>query len=336
VNGSREHDSAASLLSPRTLAPVRGTQSFVHTLSSCWQRPALTGLEILWRWVYGVPALWLIVSHLERILAAHTQGTYDLSLLGLDHALLNDPVGALTADPMGVVGKLTQAVAYVWPDLMRLALWLVPGLLVVWVVVSSIGRTSVLRRADAGLLAKPFTLMALQSVRLAALGGSFWVWFLCVKWSAKVAVTAPIVAGDEPNLVLYCALTIVTTLGLFVLWGIVSWVFSIAPLLAMLRGSGVLGSLAAALRLGPLRSKLVEINLVMGIVKIALIVLAMVFSACPLPFESVTTPGFLAWWWAGVTVLYLVGSDFFHVARLVAYLNLWRAYAAEEIPVLTR
>ena len=24
------------------------------------------------------------------------------------------------------------------------------------------------------------------------------------------------------------------------------------------------------------------------------------------------------WWWAGVTVLYLVASDFFHVARLVA------------------
>jgi len=80
------------------------------------------------------------------------------------------------------------------------------------------------------------------------------------------------------------------------------------------------------LRLGPLRGKLVEINLVMGIVKIALIVLAMVFSACPLPFESVTTPEFLAWWWAGVTVLYLVASDFFHVARLVGYLELWRTY----------
>jgi hypothetical protein len=27
-----------------------------------------------------------------------------------------------------------------------------------------------------------------------------------------------------------------------------------------------------------------------------------------------------------------VGSDFFHVARLVAYLNLWREYETEEIP----
>ena len=128
----------------------------------------------------------------------------------------------------------------------------------------------------------------------------------------------------------YFALVIVATLGLFTLWAVVSWALSVAPLLAMLRGLGVGGSLAAAFRLGPLKSKLVEINLVMGIVKIALIVLAMVFSATPLPFESVTTPEFLMWWWAGVTVLYFLGSDFFHVARQVAYLQLWRAYESRR------
>jgi hypothetical protein len=132
--------------------------------------------------------------------------------------------------------------------------------------------------------------------------------------------------AGEPNLVGYFALVIVATLGLFTAWAVVSWALSVAPLLAMLRGLGVGGSLAAAFRLGPLKGKLVEINLVMGIVKIALIVLAMVFSATPLPFESVTTPEFLMWWWIGVTVLYLVASDFFHVARQIAYLQLWRAY----------
>ena len=97
---------------------------------------------------------------------------------------------------------------------------------------------------------------------------------------------------------LYCAIAIVTTLGMFTLWAVVSWALSVAPLLAMLRNLGAGASLAAAFRLGPLRSKLVEINLVMGIVKIALIVLAMVFSACPLPFESVATPGFMLRWYA--------------------------------------
>ncbi len=154
------------------------------------------------------------------------------------------------------------------------------------------------------------------------------LWIAGLHWIASVAVVRPLAHGGEPNLVLYFALTIVETLGLFVLWAIVSWVFSVAPLLAMLRGLGPAASLRAATRLGALRGKLMEINLVMGIVKIALIVLALVLSACPLPFESVATPEFMHWWYANVTVLYFLGSDFFHVARLVAYLRLYGMYEA--------
>jgi len=192
--------------------------------------------------------------------------------------------------------------------------------------VSSVGRTVVLRRVDGRLHARLGTLIVLQAVRVVALLGSFAVWFWCMERVAELTVIGPVGDGGEPNLVGYFSLVIVATLGLFTLWAVVSWALSVAPLLAMLKGFGVGESLAAAFRLGPLKSKLVEINLVMGIVKIALIVLAMVFSATPLPFESVTTPQFLAWWWVGVTVLYFLGSDFFHVARQVAYLQLWRAY----------
>jgi hypothetical protein len=163
-----------------------------------------------------------------------------------------------------------------------------------------------------------------------ALAASCMVWFKCLELASGIAIAEPVARGGDPNLVLYCAAAIVTTLGLFVLWSVLSWAIGIAPLLAMLRNLGVWASLLAAFRLGPLKSKLVEINLVMGIVKIALIVLAMVFSATPLPFESVTTPEFLAWWWFGVTLLYFVGSDFFHVARLVAYLELWRTFETLE------
>jgi hypothetical protein len=306
--------------------PVRGTQSLVHTLARCWRRPSLTGLEVLWRWVFGVPALWLMYVQVRRILLLHTDGTLDLTRLGLDRKLMADPVGAMAADPMGVSAKIGEAVGVLWPDILHTALWVVPVLLVVGVVVSSVGRTAVLRRMDARLHARVGTLMALQTVRMVALLGSFALWFGCLHWVANVAVTQPLAAGEEPNLVLYSALMIVSTLGLFTAWAVVSWALSVAPLLAMLRNVGVGESLRSAFRLGPLKSKLVEVNLVLGIVKIALIVLAIVFSATPLPFESVTTPEFLRAWWAGVTVVYLVESDFFHVARLMAYLELWRAY----------
>ena len=309
-----------------TQVDVRGTQSLVHTLARCWKRPSLTGLEVLWRWVFGVPALWLMYVQARRILLLHTDGTLDLARLGLDRKLMADPVGALAADPMGVSAKIGDAVGVVLPDIFHAALWVVPVLLVAWVVVSAVGRTVVLRRMDTGLHARVGTLMGLQTVRTVALVGSFALWFVCLHWVANVAVTQPIATGEEPNLVMYSALMIVSTLGLFTAWAVVSWVLSVAPLLAMLRDIGVVGSLRAAFRLGPLKSKLVEVNLVLGIVKIALIVLALVFSATPLPFESVTTPDFLRVWWLGVTVVYLVESDFFHVARLMAYLELWRAY----------
>jgi hypothetical protein len=216
------------------------------------------------------------------------------------------------------------------PPVMRVTLWLAPVMVVAWVVVSAVGRTVVLRRVDERLHREVGTLIVLQAVRVVALLGSFAVWFWCMERVAEWTVTGPVEAGGEANLVGYFALVIVATLGLFTLWAVVSWALSVAPLVAMLSGLGVRGSLAAAFRLGPLKSKLVEINLVMGIVKIALIVLAMVFSATPLPFESVTTPEFLFWWWVGVTVLYFLGSDFFHVARQVAYLQLWRAYEGAE------
>ncbi len=317
----------------RVAEPARSTQSFVGTLSACRRRPWLTGLEVLWRWVFGIPALWIVGTKLKESLLAATDGTLDPAKLGLDKALLNDPVGALTADPMGAAGKLTAAVGLVLPGVLQVGVWLAPLLLVVWVIVSSLGRTAVLRRADPALHARPLTMMVLQAFRIAVLAALFVVWFRLMAWSSHVAVSGPIAVGAEPNLVGFCALVIVLSLGMFIAWSTVSWWFGMAPLLAMLNGTGVVASLRNAGRLRGLRGELVEINLVMGIVKIALIVLAMVFSATPLPFQTVTTPEFLAWWWAGVAVLYLIGSDFFHVARLVAYLTLWRGGAAASVAV---
>lgn len=310
-------------------AKVLGTQSFVHTLSACWLRPSLTALEVSWRWSYGIPACVLLWRQVRQVLLAATGGTLDPARLGLDRVLLHDPVGALSAGPLEAAAKFSAAFSLVLPGLGHVALWLVPLLVAAWVVVSSLGRTAVLRRADPRMHTRVAALMGLQAIRMLALGAVFGTWFGAVRWSGGIAINAPIAAGTEPNLILYCALVIVFTLGLFVAWAFLSWVFAVAPLLAMLRNLGVLSSLRAGFALGPLRTRLIEVNLVMGVIKIALIVLAMVFSATPLPFEGVTTPEFLAWWWAGVALLYILWSDFFHVTRLVGYLNLWREFEAE-------
>ena len=292
---------------------VRGTQSFVHTLSWCWRRPGLTALEIVWRWAFGIPAAVLAWREAVRIWHA---APVDTAALGRMTFL----------DPMAAAKTLGETASVVLPPAIGVAAWLAPALLLAWVVVSSLGRTVILRRVDARMQARPVTLMALQAIRMIALAASFAAWFWCLRADGRFAVGGPMARGEEPSVVLLCAIAIAATLGMFVLWAAVSWVFSVAPLLAMLRNLGAGAALKAALGLGELKAKLVEINLVMGIVKIALVVLAMVFSACPLPFESIATPDFMVRWYLAVGVWYLVASDFFHVVRLVAYLELWRAY----------
>ncbi len=297
----------------RRVEPVRGTQSFVRTLSECWRRPSLTALEVSWRWTFGVPAGVLVTYEALRVLRENPVDIDALKRM----SLLN---------PLGMSETLGTAASVLLPAATHIAIWLAPLLLMAWIVVSSLGRGMVLRRVDQQLHARPGTLILLQTLRMGALIGSFAVWFACLRMAARATVTGPIASGQEANLVLYSAITIVTTLGLFTLWAVASWVLSAAPLLAMRGDLGAGESLRTAFQLGPVRSKLVEINLVMGIVKIALIVLAMVASSCPLPFQTVATPEFMTWWYAGVVVAYLVASDFFHVVRLVSYLEMWKAY----------
>ena len=73
-------------------------------------------------------------------------------------------------------------------------------------------------------------------------------------------------------------------------------------------------------------AKLIEINMVMGIVKLALVVLAMVLSAAPLPFSDQLGPDALHAVWAAATVFFLVASDYFQVVRLKGFVEFWKMF----------
>ena len=299
---------------------TRGTQSFVHILAACWRRPSLLALELLWRWVFGIPLLALLAWEGLRIWSAtgeQVRGT------GIFEFSLQFPLnGAL-------------AIAESWEILrgpvFHALTWLLPVAVAAWSVAAGLGRNALVRRYTLQAEWRPGASIALQLLRCLALCGAILLWFRAIQWAAHVALAGASATADsgqgEPNLVLYCALVIVISLGLFTVWALLSWVFSIAPLLAVLEGRGVMASLRRSVRLGPLAGKLTEINMVMGIVKLALVVLAMVFSAVPLPFEAEVQGASLYVWWAVVTVLYLLASDLFQVARIAAFVELWGGLA---------
>jgi hypothetical protein len=291
---------------------VRGTQSLVYICATCWKRPGLLGWELLWRWGFGIPLAAILYFLANRIVSSVPLGPEGLSGISL-------------SDPVQAGQQLAVAAAALTPPLVRTLLWLGPVLAVAWALVSGLGRNALLQRLDPALRPAPLALIVLQLLRVAALAAACLGWYRAIHWAADATLN-----GNSPNLVAYCAWVICLSLGFFVFWALLSWIFSIAPLLAMLEGTGVLSSLARSLRLGPLTGKLVEVNLVLGIVRLALIVLAMVFSAIPLPFETDMTGTALYLWWAAVTLLYLVVSDFFQVARLAAFVHFWHLYRRDS------
>jgi hypothetical protein len=292
--------------------------SFVAAMGEVWRRPSLTALEVLWRWAVGAPLLALLALETMRV----------GSLVTVNWSALE----AMTVfRPAAAFETIDSALATVGPAARPIAMWFVPLAFVVWILAGAMGRALVLRRLDARVRGRLSTSVALGALRAFVLLMMWALWLWGVRWAGQVAITGPARHGREPSVVVYSAWLICGTLGLFLSWAVVSWVLHLAPLMAMLRGwdnapvRSLRATMGAKLRNGRLRSNLIETNLVMGIVKIAVLVLAMVFSACPLPFATVETQTFLVYWWCGVGLVYLAALDYFHVVHEAAYLALWRA-----------
>ncbi len=293
--------------------PQRATQGFVSVLTYVWSHPSLTAIEIAWRWAFGIPAVHLSVRAGEAILDA-----VPWRFTGIEGLSINQ----LLTDPMRASITLSSFFTLVLPGVEHTLLWLGPLLLVWWVLCSTVGRTFVLRRLDPAMTPRPATLLVLQLLRLLPILGVAAAWWFGQRALATQSIVNPILRGGEPKTMLYVGGSIVLSLGLFVLAAGIGWMFTAAPVLAMRNGLGPIDSLMATVRLHHVRGSLFEINMVLAIVKIMLLVLAMAFSAFPLPFANVMTEGYIALWSGIIALWYFAASDLFHVARLRAFVTL--------------
>src|ERR1700679_2675767 len=102
------------------------------------RRPSLTGLEIGWRWLVGGIALYV---------AAVALGSYgvgvNVDVSGLQNLSVFQPVAAIQS---------IHALAHsIWGYTIPMLRWMVPSVIVLWLVVAAVGRTVVYRRLDATL-----------------------------------------------------------------------------------------------------------------------------------------------------------------------------------------
>jgi hypothetical protein len=273
-------------------------------------RPWLTLLEVAWRWVFAIPFLVMCYVQAHVILTEVPPDAGGIANINFQNPWL---AAVLLADAW---------VRYS-PHVAALVPILAPGSALAWVVVSAIGRSLVLRQMDRSFGLRPAAMLLLQAAWLVVFVATWWGWYRSIGWVASTHL----VSNAEPDLAGYAVWAIFLSLGFFTLWALESWVVSIAPMLMLLERRSPISALGQSLRLGhAFTAKLVEVNLVMGIVKLALIVLAMVFSSVLLPFIDEVGASALHLEWIVVGVFYFVANDYFQVVRLKAFLEFWRMY----------
>jgi hypothetical protein len=292
---------------------VRATQKLVDQMGWVFNRPSLVALEVAWRWVFGLPFLLICWRQARQILAALPPQSTGLSDIDKQN-------------PWTAAVQLADVWARYEPSVAHALTWIVPAAVCFWIVISAVGRSLVLRRLDSELRFRPASMIALQAGSLLVLGLVFFCWFRSMQWIAATHISP----SGEADLIGYFIWAIFLSLGFFSLSALVSWPFAVAPLLMLCEKRSATSALLESFRLGrEFTGKLLEINLVMGIVKLALVVLAMVFSAAPLPFSDQLGPDAMHVVWAGATIFYLVAGDYFQVVRLKSFLEFWRTFRGD-------
>lgn len=296
--------------------PVRGTQQMVDHMGWVFRRPRLTLIEIAWRWIFAAPFLYVCWRQIQHILVA----------LPPDHAgvnLLNTQNPWISGVQLGVVW--TNYLPYA----LHVLVWLAPAGFVGWSIMAGLGRSVLLKRLQPKVPYRPFTIMILQACWLALLLAFFLAWYQGIQWIAATHLAS----SPEPDLVGYSVWAIFLSLGLFTLWAATSWPLTIAPILALVERRSTFSALAQSFRLGKIfTGKLVEINLTMGIVKLMLIVLAMVFSSAPVPFAEEVGKGALHFAIILSFLFYCVAGDYFKVVRLKAFIEFWHNFRGDAAP----
>ena len=294
--------------------PVRGTQLLVEHMGGVFRRPSLLAIEVTWRWLFGIPFLLVSWRQAQQILAAYPIDSSAFASLD-------------TQNPWVAAAQISSGISFYEQPVLAVLLWLLPAAAMVWIVVSGLGRGLLLKRMDARMRFRPFTMMVLQGAWLSLFALAVWGWLRSMQWAAATKIA---IAG-EPDLVGYFIWAIFLSLGFFTAFALASWPLLVAPLLVQRENRSIVSALRESLSLGkPFTGKLIEINLVLGIVKLALIVVAMVFSAAPLPFSDELGSDALHLISAASVAFYLLANDFFQVVRLKAFLAFRETFRQES------
>ena len=275
------------------------------------RHPAVVAVEVGWRWLFGIPLMLVCRTRMQHVLTTLTPEDSGLNNIN-------------PQNPWIAAQELSRVWWQYQPLVVHELRWIAPVGAFAWILISAVGRNLALKIAvvEPRVRFRPAAMVTLQTAWLMVFGGICWGWFRSISWMAGAQFR-----GSEPDLIGFAIWLIFLSLGFFTIWALLGWIVSVAPVLMLLEECSAASALRLAFKLGrPFTSELFEIGMVMGIVNLALIVVAMVLSAAPLPFSDELGSGALHVVWAGATVFYLIAHDYFQIVRLKCFVQFWRIF----------
>jgi hypothetical protein len=274
------------------------------------RHPAVVALEVGWRWLFGIPFLLVCWSRLQHVLTILTPENSGLTNINAQN-------------PWIAAGELSRVWWQYQPLIVNELGSIVPIAALAWILVSALGRSLALKAAEPRIRFRPAAMLLLQTAWLIVFGSICCGWF----WSVARVASTHFARGNEPDLIGFAIWLIFLSLGFFTIWALLGWIVSVAPVLMLLEDCSAPSALRLTFKLGrPFTSELFEIGMVMGIVNLALVVVAMVLSAAPLPFSDELGGEALHAVWAGATVFYLIAHDYFQIVRLKCFVQFWNIF----------
>jgi hypothetical protein len=287
------------------------------------RRPSLTLAEITWRWTTGAVAMAVFLFGLVEYLDSLPVTRGERFLLSTRHPYLI--AQAIAQILRGTLGRVVMAALP--------AAILLGGM---WIVVASVGRIATVRalleyfrdvrrgewigggdeREEGNVARSPFApLLKLNALRAAVTLASV----LGLIGAAILARMASTDANPQPGLAFFLFVPLAGVVWLA--WGGLNWLLSLAGVFAVRDGTGATSSLAAAVALCRDRTGAVAaVSSWIGLAHVIAFVGASIVVSVPIGFAALVPWRLIALGVGFVTLVYYALADWLYVARLAGYM----------------
>ncbi len=267
--------------------------------------PALVLAEIGWRWAFGAAALAISAYALGRLLA--TTHLSDADLLALR-----------SRTPVLIADAVTHILRDAWPKLVTASAIVLPSLAVLWTIAAALGRAATLRalRHQERVAVRPILEISFLRAALALAAVLAWL-------AAFIVAGLAAVQGEQnsPGVFLVVFLALSFLVGL--LWSVLNWYLSVAPVFAAEGGRDSLGSIAEAARaVRSNRRGFSSVSSVFGLLRLLAVAIATIAGLMPLALAGSAPSGVVLGLMGLVALVYFAFADFLYIARLAAYVKI--------------